>query len=473
MIATQSLQAAHYRLARHYMTRLCALSASYEHGHHHISSALASLDTDWPHLRQWQAWSAQWTNADLERARLCVEYVVSNFAILRLRLSPQDLLAWLHRSLNAAQEIEDRRAERELLHLICLGYLEIESLDESQQYATQLLEQSHTARDRLGQARAWLHLGSTNIHRGRYDQAEEELQRGLRLLQGMDAELDKARLYNHLGRIAVFRGDYPKARDLHLKYIRIFSDLGNLLGKGGGLFSLSGICLFLGDRQAAADYARQSVEIYHALGKPNLLMGSLIALGHAEKALGDYETACQHYAEGINALRAGGAPSTLINGLYGWAQAQVMMGNVQRAMELYTEALQCAVDAKLPFRICEVAADMVLAECIRKDEISAAGYLKECVIQAQFMKTARYSLTAVGAAVVFGAAFGSVEQAALWAGTLRDRPEYVEKLGIFNRTCQQLERELGAERFTMLLQQGKSLSLQSVLESIIQQVGTP
>jgi tetratricopeptide (TPR) repeat protein len=468
MIAAQSLQAAHYRLAHFYLTRLHTFNTNYQHGNLHATAALDGLDADWPHLRQWQAWSAEWANTDLKRARLCVDYAVFNFPILRLRLSSQDLLGWLHSSLDAAQEIGDRPAERELLHLICVGYLEIESLDTSQQYATQLLEKSQTARDRLGKGRAWLHLASTNINRGRYDQAEEELQRSAHLFQGLDAGLDEARLYNHLGRIAVFRGNYPKARDFHLKYIGIFSNLGNLMGKGGGLFSLSGICLLLGDVHAAADYARQSVEIYHALGNPRILIGSLIALGHAQKSLGHLEIACQHYEEGVNALRTGGAPSTLINGLYGWAQAQVMLGNVQRAMELYNESLQLAVDAKLPFRICEVTADMVMAECVRKDEISAAGYLRECVIQAQFLKTARYGLIAVGAAVVFWTAFGSAEQAALWAGIARDRPEYIETLGVFNRTCQQLEYELGIERFTALLQQGMSLSLETVLESIIQ-----
>jgi hypothetical protein len=62
---------------------------------------------------------------------------------------------------------------------------------------------------------------------------------------------------------------------------------------------------------------------------------------------------------------------------------------------------------------------MVLVECLRKDEANAARYLRECISQAQFLKTARYSLMAVGAGIVFCTAFGSAEQAAPWADDAR------------------------------------------------------
>lgn len=243
------------------------------------------------------------------------------------------------------------------------------------------------------------------------------------------------------------------------------------MGKGGGLFSLSGICSFLGDVQAAADYARQSVEIYHALGKPRPLIGSLLALGHAEKDLGHLEIACQHYEEGINALRIGGAPSTLINGLYGWAEAQIMMKQYDQARELLSEALHLARAAKLPFRICEVTTDLVMLLTRTGQLDSAVEYLEECVTQAQLLKTARYDLMALGAAVVLWHGLGKAEQAALWAGLIAGRPEYIDKMKVFDQICRQLEAALGTSRYRELQEQGKTLTLEAALNEARRLIG--
>jgi hypothetical protein len=54
---------------------------------------------------------------------------------------------------------------------------------------------------------------------------------------------------------------------------------------------------------------------------------------------------------------------------------------------------------------------------------------------------------------------------------MRDRPEHIEKPGIFERSCQHLESELGEERFTLLLSTASRFRPESVMESIIQQIG--
>jgi hypothetical protein len=76
-----------------------------------------------------------------------------------------------------------------------------------------------------------------------------------------------------------------------------------------------------------------------------------------------------------------------------------------------------------------------------------------------------------GAAVVFALAEGRLEQAAVWAGAAHERGEYIEKLGIFERTCGRLEQELGAERYAALRAQGRGMTLAAHIAGIIETLG--
>jgi tetratricopeptide (TPR) repeat protein len=470
MIAAHTLQETRFRLARYYQGKLRGATETFKRGSQHAGAALAQLDSEWAHVNQWWTWSAGWSTDDMDRARLCADYTLSNFPVLRLRLPAHDLLAWLRRSLEAAQRLRNAAWERELLHYITVTHIDVENLDQAVPLATQLVQISQAAADALGQARGLLHLAAINTYRGRFDEAENQLQQAQILLDKIPADIEHAILYLRLANIAAFRGDYRAAHDLHLKQIAIVETQGNLLALNRALGALSGISLFLGEGAAAEQYAHRAVEICRTLGNPLVLIPSFIVLAHAEKNLGQYESACQHYEEGVNAMRIGAAASTLVNGLYGWAQANVFLGQVQRALQLYAEALGRARDAGLPYRVCEVAADMALVLSIQHDPDSARTALKECVRQAQFLKTARYHLMAIGAAVVFAQARGDAERAARWAGVVHERPEYVERLGIFKRTSGQLQAALGADVYEVLLAQGKGLAFETALAEIIHQL---
>jgi hypothetical protein len=467
MIAAQALQATQYRLASHYLTKLRAANQTYQRGGHHALEAHSALNADWAQVRQWQTWSMEWVNGDEVRARLCLDFALFYFGIFRLRLSADSLLDWLQQALSAARELQEEAHEREVLSYIILTCLDIEQFDAATDYARVLLEKACAADDALGQARALNYQAGIHIVRyGQYDVAESQLEAGKRLLTGLDAPLDLSRVLLNLSRIAVFRGNYKAARDLNLQSIALYEETRNVVGIGSGLIAACGVSLFLGDVAAAGEYARRSLEIARAFGTLPMLAPALIMMGHVEKAMGHYGMARQYYAEGIKTVRVMGSSSTLVNGLYGWAQSAILDGQIESGLTLYDEALQIAMEAKSPFRIGEVTADLVLVLSERGEIASAKRYLVECIAQAHILKTARYELMAIGAAVVFALADGRQEQAAVWAGAAHERGEYIEKLGIFERACGQLERELGAARYAALCGQGKAMTLAAVIEEV-------
>jgi hypothetical protein len=119
--------------------------------------------------------------------------------------------------------------------------------------------------------------------------------------------------------------------------------------------------------------------------------------------------------------------------------------------------------AKLPFRLCEVTASLVILQTRTGQLDSAVDYLEECITQAQILKTTRYDLIALGAAVVLWHGLAKVEQAARWTGLIAGRPEYIDKLKVFDQTCRQLETSHGTNRYHELQEQGRTLTLEAAL----------
>lgn len=468
MIAAQSLQSAQLRLARHYLNRLRTVNEIYQRGNQQVANALGQLDADWLQVRQWQAWSADKSTSDAERQRLCANYVLSHFPILRVRLSNDELVTWLQQALLAAENLGDAASERELLSLLLIAFQEVGSQEPVLEMGNQLLEKSRAARDRLNQGRAFNAFANVHVARGQHDLAEKYLQESLKYLRKAGDGIDLARALNQSANLALFRGDYARSRDLRLECIAILEKQGNLLAVGSSLYGISGVYLFLGDKEAALSSAQRSVEICRSLGNPTVLRVSYVVLAHAEKELKRYADACRHYEEGIAILRQGSSATHLMTGYFGWGEAEFSLGHHDHARELFDEALRLSRDGNLPYRIAEVTADLVLLESVTNRFASALDYLRECITQARHLNTARYDLIAMGAATVLWHGLGRYEQAALWAGLVVGRSDYIERMNVFAPTCYHLEAALGADRYQSLLEQGKTLSTGEALAQVMQ-----
>jgi tetratricopeptide (TPR) repeat protein len=473
MIAAQSLQSAQIRLARHYLGRLRAVNDNFQRGNHEAAHSLTQFDAEWSQIRQWQSWSADRTINQAERQRLCADYVQSHFPVLRVRLPTAELIKWLQQGLQAVEALGDEAAERELLGLLLVAHSEVEAQEPILELGNQLLEKSRAARDWLNQGRALNALAGIHIARGQYDLAEKELQASLKYLRKAGDGIDFARALNHSAALALFRGDYARSRDLRLECIAILEKLGNLLAVGSSFYGISGVYLFLGDKEAALSSAQRSVEICRSLGNPTVLRVSYVVLAHAEKELGRYADACRHYEEGIAILRQGSSATHLMTGYFGWGEAEFLLGHHDQARALFEEALRLSREGNLPYRVAEVTADLALLQAVTGRFASAIDYLRECITQAQFLKSTRYDLIALGAASVVGHRLGQSEQAALWAGLVVGRPEYVERMGVFSQTCQQLEDALEGELYQALLAEGTVSSTEVALAEVIQQLEHP
>jgi tetratricopeptide (TPR) repeat protein len=464
------LHSAQVRLAGHYVNKLRQAERATRRGRENRARWLNLIHQDWEQIKQWQAWSASSTVQDVEKAYLCSAFSIATTDVLRARQTPSETLVWVQQSLQAAQTLNDSEAELILLYQLSLAHLNLESLDQADRSAHQLMERAQAVGDELNVGRAWYLLGSTHLLRGMYAAAEEYLNKSIEILVAQHAAAETARVWRGFGRIALYRGDYHEAYEYHIRYFNIVAASGDIREPGAAHIALCGVLIFLRDFKAAEDYASRALEIARSNGFPRMIPPALLSLAEAEKDLGKLGSARLHYEEGIAAARSISPPSTIVNGLYGLGQVHFLQGDTDKALERFEEALEIALEARLLFRICEVAQDAVMLHLARSEFDMARARLYELVSSAKQLNTPHFMAKALGATVILWHRLGKHQQAAVWAGTLTTYVHLLNPTLFSTAVYEQLEAELGPEQYQQALDQGKGLTINSAVKAVLEQL---
>lgn len=468
---TPALQAAQRRLAQHYLGKLKQANAAARRGPGSRSHWLGHIQQDWEQIKQWQAWSAARSDAEPEQARLCAEFALSAADILRIQLSPAEHLAWTQQALEGARRSDDRAGEMTLLYQVSFLSLTVEKLDQAEQYTQELMERAQAEDDDLGLGRAWYMRATIDFTRGVYDRAEEGYDRSIVHFKACAAPEEITVAWRGMGRLAQFSGRYQQAQDYYERYLHDSAAAGSQTGVLDAHMALSGVCLSLRDYAAAEQHAQQAFTLIQPFQTSRLYPSALLSLAHAEKWLGKYDSACAHYEEAIASARRIAPPSTVSNGLYGLGQARSLLGDPAAARSHLAEALDIARAAQLVLRVCEIAHDLVYVHIALDDLGAARARLTEALASARRIGTPHFLTKTLAAAATLWRAQGRAEQAALWAGLLAAHTQYLHP-SLFDKALYDvLKRDLGAERYAQMIEQGQSLTLDGVIAEIAGEVG--
>ena len=473
MTLARAPQMTQYRLAQHYLRQLHQANAASRRGHGNRNHWLNLVQQDWEQIKHWQAWSALWKDADVERARLCATFPIDTTDILRLRQSPYEQLTWAQQALEAARRLGDEKTELTLFFQVAMLNLTIEELDRADEYARQFMERALAAEDELSIGLAWYVQGSAVFTRGSFDRAEDCFSRSLALLESCRAGDAIPQVWRGLGRIAQFRGNYQQARAHQLKFLETATAAGSEQGVLDAHVALSGISLALRDYEAAEQYAQRAVVMARAYGLSRWFPPALLSLAHAQKWQGKYESACANYEEAIAGARIVCPPSTVVNGLYGLGQAKFMQGDYAAALTHLEEALPIALKAQLPLRICEVAHDLVFVHIASNEPDAAQAQLQEALRNAILLGTPHFLTKTLAAAIMLWHYWGRHEQATVWAGLLTNYTQNLHPSLFSAAVYEQLKEALGAEHYQQALEQGKTLTLNDVISEISRSLASP
>ncbi len=126
------------RLATEYMNVLETANYHIEKGGKEALKGFRLFDLELENIKAGMRWSQKLCSKDKDAARICSAYTENGATMISQRLSPEECIQWFEAALSAANQLEDKEAERK--HILNLG----------QQYA--LLNQSQKATDTLQRA---------------------------------------------------------------------------------------------------------------------------------------------------------------------------------------------------------------------------------------------------------------------------------------------------------------------------------
>lgn len=233
--------------------------------------------------------------------------------------------------------------------------------------------------------RIFIDRGAVHYKMGEVEKAEEEIQKGLALLEGTEAFRHQAAGYHYLGVVSRSRGDYQRAVQMHqrslelrekigdrwgiaLSYnnlgiayknqgkrdeatqmyqrcLEIFEQIGYKLGVAGLYNNLGSLAQDRGNYEKAREMFQRSLAIREEIGNRHGVAMSLTNLGLVHLESGDYAKACEHLQKSLELqqeLGLGDFESITYSYL---AQACAHLNDFDAARKMADEAVALAVGA--------------------------------------------------------------------------------------------------------------------------------
>ncbi|MFE9171038.1 BTAD domain-containing putative transcriptional regulator [Streptomyces kebangsaanensis] len=163
------------------------------------------------------------------------------------------------------------------------------------------------AAQRLGsaraEARALMTLAHAHVDGGRFDMADREAERVIRLAGQTDDLLPACWARNARGIIALYQSRNADGEEHLSEAIRLFRTLGDRPGEASALCNLSRIHLATGRTQSAVALAQQGIGIYDAMGNSMRGANGRYALGMALTQGGRLDGAAERLREALDVFR--------------------------------------------------------------------------------------------------------------------------------------------------------------------------
>ncbi|NEC66207.1 BTAD domain-containing putative transcriptional regulator [Streptomyces sp. SID9727] len=181
-----------------------------------------------------------------------------------------------------------------------------ESGANSKQYETTalaVLDAAREAGDRRTEVRALVTLADVHHTTGRFDQAKDEAEQVMGLVETTADPLPGCWAPNALGIMALYQSRHDDGEKYLSLAIDRFRRIGDLPGEASALCNLSRIHLATGRTASAVSLAQQSTDIYNSLGHALRSANGRYALGMALTQSGRFDTAAETLLEALGIFR--------------------------------------------------------------------------------------------------------------------------------------------------------------------------
>ncbi len=193
---------------------------------------------------------------------------------------------------------------------------------------------------------------------GDYDDALEEIERGLAIALQHDDKKTMGFAYNSLGGVAYDRGDYDRATEFFGQGLSIFREIGDRTAMATGLNNVGVAAREMEDYETSRVAYREALDIALQSGDPSPYAFVLNGLGVVAQRTGALEEAVAYHEEALSIRRESDHRSVAIS-LSNLAATVFLQGDLQRSAMLYRESLELRRDRAELFGIAESIAGFV------------------------------------------------------------------------------------------------------------------
>lgn len=472
----QRLLAAQYRLAQHYLDKLRTAQRVYQQGNESEAHALTMFDQEREQVRHWQTWVSDHSGQDKQAAALCSDYAAASPDIFKLRLLPQEYLAWLETALESARLRADRRAET--THLLEMWEMSILIIEYPHviDYAHQALAIARQIDDQPLVARALRVCGDAANNQGKLEEAQDYYEESLVLYQAIGDQRGMAKILEMLSTLALSGRNNAAAQGYLEQSLVLYRKIGNQAGLGDCLNNLGYLAIRLGNYAAANDYLEQALQLQRMLGNKEGISSALSNLGTVAYYQGAYSLAQNYFEQALATSRVSGIREMIAIDLSKLGQVTMAQGDLLKARDYFEQSLvlsrSVSIGTLLPTSLSNLAViyqrlrQENLAYATLREGLEAAGNLPAPIAYAKL-------LVLVAAARVW-ILRGKPLQAARWLGLVENDPHPAVKMTDIKRDIQvaraECEAAVSPEQFAAAWEEGRTLDVGSVVGEILSEL---
>jgi tetratricopeptide (TPR) repeat protein len=169
------------------------------------------FDQELDNIKAGQEWAQKNCSKDKDAARICSAYTENGAELIVKRLQPAETIRWFEAALSAAQQLDDKEAER--MHLLNLGpeYNRLNQPQRALEFMERALSLCKKSGDTQGEKTALRHLGVACMALKNYKRAIEFLEQDLKFTQAAGEKSDEMGILEKLGEANNQIGDFQKA----------------------------------------------------------------------------------------------------------------------------------------------------------------------------------------------------------------------------------------------------------------------
>lgn len=332
MSTLEKVQNARMRLARHYVTAVCEMAATYQQGFENSRHAVRGYDAEQEQIESWFEWLLQQADANEEARELIVSLLLDAQPIFRARMSMPRCREWYEDGLSIARQQNNQVGELAFLREIGTAAMDMGEPE----YGEELLEESCAIARRMNDpqqlADSLLSLGMIYEARAKYDESVEALKESLALYRQTRNPRGICTCLRELSWGAIMVGDFDLADEYNGEAYAIALNGGAYqdIGKVRYLFGLT--VYNRAEFATALEYFKEALDFAYGTDDQRQAMVVLLAMGNILDQLKNHSEAEDAHLKSLHIARKLGA-NRVVAGIIG------NLGVTKYEQGLFEEAL--------------------------------------------------------------------------------------------------------------------------------------